>query len=187
MLKFGAKGPSPVGTERFNASHCLAGARALRRRQRNDQAAEVHCVLWAIGRQCQEFHRNEVLGQGDGHGQTGRKLQPFSVLANLRLDAGRGEQQVNDNALLVLPRGHDPDGGPTAQRMLLEGQLQGEAGGHQFADQKFRSGIVGHGHSNINVSGEAGFDPHRHRESTDQRPGLASRIEKRRRAPERGE
>ena len=160
LSELDAECPAPVGTQFFDSSHGLAGANALLRCEFGGQSAKVDGVMRAIRCQRQELHRHQVLGPGDGHDQSRHDLQPFGIPANLRLDATRGEQQVDNNCFFLLTRWHDSDRGQAAQGLLLERHFQCVTGGHEATDQGFGGRIIGDGHGDIDVACEARFDPH---------------------------
>lgn len=175
--KFGTQGLAAIGAQLFDARDRSHGTPAFLRPQLCRQCAEIDAVLRAIRGERQDFHRHQVAGPGHWHDQAGRDLDALGIPANLGLDTGGSEQQINDDALFTLSGRHDPDGGQPAQRLLLKGHLQRKTGSLKNANQYFGDGIVGDGDHQVDVPRKSRFDANRHREAADQRPGLVPLIE----------
>jgi hypothetical protein len=57
-----------------------------------------------MGGHSQGLHRDQMTGTRDRHAQAGHHFNQFRAAADLRLDARRRKQQIDDDALVWLAR-----------------------------------------------------------------------------------
>ena len=121
---------------------------------------EVHPVLWTCAVVSSEYLQgNEVAEPHNRHREAWYCLDPVGRSHDLGLDAGRGEEQVDDRPADVLAGERQPDGRQASRDGLLDRCDDLPPARLEVADERLGVPIVGDEHREIGVTREPGLAP----------------------------
>ncbi|HUS62536.1 MAG TPA: hypothetical protein VMY34_10090 [Acidimicrobiales bacterium] len=108
------------------------------------------------------------------HHEIWEHLDPRCGGGDLRLDASRGKEQVDD---VVTRRQHKTRGGQSTATLLLDGGQHLVAGLEERIDHRLSPGVAVDRHDEVDVAGEPRLTPDRHSKATNKRMVHAERVE----------
>lgn len=156
------------------ASGCDQGERASRAIEfvgggDAEQGSQVDEILGPRGVVAgQHLECDQVSRGGDGHREARQQLDDLGLRGDLRLNAGRGEQEVDDRRLGFWGAG-EAHGRESADGLLLDDRVDAVVELAELANQGFGFRVARRGDGEVGVPGEARFGSCGHGQAADER------------------